>query len=181
MPGKKAGITIIILVVLAGTVIFLNSWKKPLVNGSRLTINSRGHHLEGILTRSIPFQFLLKDKGVSVGTFSGDAFVTALPFDTAEQLRARYGDFFRCNEPGALQAVHSMQTMILVADGEITRRGLAEAVALVRRSRIPVVSFMGSRIQVSRQTYLGMEVNDGTGIPIYFVSNFRIIKPGYLK
>lgn len=181
MLKKNGGVIVIVLAVLVVAAVFLNAWKKPFVNGSRVTIDSRGHHIEGVLTKNIPFQFLLKDKGVSVGTFSGDAFVTVLPFNTAEQLRAKYGDFFRCNEPGALQSLQNLQATILVADGEKTRKGVADAMALVRKSRIPVVSFTGARLQVARHTYLGIEVNDGTGLPIYFLTDFKIEKTDYLK
>ncbi|MFH0802818.1 MAG: hypothetical protein V2A78_10605 [bacterium] len=181
MLKKTGGVIVILLAVLVGAVVFLNSWKQPTLNGPWVTINSGGHHIEGVLTKYSTFQFLLKDKGVSVGTFSGDAFVTMLPFNMAEQLRAKYGDFFKCNEPGAVQAIQNLQSAILVAATGKTRKDVAKAMALVRQSRIPVVSFTGARLQVAKHTYIGMEVDDESGIPIYFFTDFKIVKPDYLK
>jgi hypothetical protein len=173
--------TVLFLVVLIMAVVFLNAGKRPIVDGPRVTIDSGGHHIEGILKMSAAYQFLLKDEGVSLGTFSGDAFVTMLPFETAEQLREKYGDFFKCNEPGALQAIQNMQATILVADTAKTKRVVTEALALVRQSRIPVVSFTGARLEVVKHTYLNMEVNDQTGIPIYYLTDFKILKSDYLE
>jgi hypothetical protein len=52
---------------------------------------------------------------------------------------------------------------------------------LVRKSRIPVVSFSGSSLQVTKQTYLSMEVNDQTGTLIYYLKDFQILKPDYME
>jgi beta-phosphoglucomutase-like phosphatase (HAD superfamily) len=70
---------------------------------------------------------------------------------------------------------------VLVADGEKTRQAVSEALALVRKSRIPVVSFSGSRIQVMKHTYLKMDVIDQTGTSLYYLSDFTILKPDYLQ
>jgi len=74
-----------------------------------------------------------------------------------------------------------MQAAVLVAGDEGAKRGIAEALALVRKSRIPVVSFSGSSLQVTKQTYLSMEVNDQTGTLIYYLKDFQILKPDYME
>jgi hypothetical protein len=181
MLRKTVVATVLLAAVLIGATVVTNAGKRTVMDGNRLTIDSGGHHLEGVLTTIAPYQFLLKDKGISLGTFSGDAFVTMLPFQTAEFLRRKYGDFFRCREPGALQAMQEMQAAILVADTEKTRQAVKEAMALVRQSRIPVVRFSGASLHVLKQTYRGMEVRGGTGIPIYYVTDFVIVSPDYRK
>ncbi len=40
------------------------------VDGIRITIKSGGHHIEEILQTPSTYQFLMKDKGVSIRTFS---------------------------------------------------------------------------------------------------------------
>jgi len=162
-------------------VVACHSGGRTIVDGTRITIKSGGHHIEGILQTPSDYEFLMKDNGVSIGTFSGDAFVTMMPLETADRLRTQYGDFLKCNQPAALQALQNMQATVLVASDEETKRGIAEALALVRKSRIPVVSFSGSSLQVTKQTYLGMEVNDQTGTLIYYLKDFQILKPDYME
>lgn len=116
-----------------------------------------------------------------MGTFSGDAFITMLPLETADKLKAKYGDFFHCNDPGAMQAIQSLDTAILVGADAETRTGIAGALALVRRSQIPAVSFTAASLQVTRHTYMNMDVHDNTGIPIYYLTNFTILQEDYLE
>jgi hypothetical protein len=153
----------------------------PVANGSQVVIDSGGHHIEGTLRPSATYQYLLKDEGVSMGTFSGDAFITMLPLETADKLKAKYGDFFHCNDPGAMQAIQSLDTAILVGADAETRTGIAGALALVRRSQIPAVSFTAASLQVTRHTYMNMDVHDNTGIPIYYLTNFTILQEDYLE
>lgn len=172
---------VILMVILVGITAYLYPERHPIADGPRVTIDSGGHHIEGILAESTDFQVLLKDEGVSLGTFSGDAFVTMLPFDTAEQLKAKYGDFFTCNEPGALQAIRKMQATILVAGDDKTKGELVKAMDLVRESQIPVVRFTAAVLKVEKHTYLGMQVHDGAGIPIYYLTDLQIIQEDYMK
>ena len=182
MPKKMImGIALLLGLMVVIVVVACHSGGRTTVDGTRITIKSGGHHIEGILQTPSDYQFLMKDKGVSIGTFSGDAFVTMMPLRTADRLRAQYGDFFKCNQPGALQAIQNMQATVLVAGDEEAKRGIAEALALVRKSRIPVVSFSGSSLQVTKQTYLSMEVNDQTGTLIYYLKDFQILKSDYLE
>jgi len=150
------------------------------IDGSRITIDAGNHHIEGILEPESRHHFILKDEGISINTFAGDAFITMLPLETADQLRAHYGDFFRCNQPGAIQALQKMQASVLVAGRENSKRALSEALALVKKSHIPVVQFIGSRIQVTKQTTLNMEVQDRTAIRLYYLKDFSILKKDYL-
>ena len=96
---KKIFIGVVLLLILG--IIFCCSRTQITIDDARIEIDSRGHHLEGSLAGSSTYQMLLKDEGVSIGMFAGDAFITMLPLETAERLRAKYGDFFRCNAPGA--------------------------------------------------------------------------------
>jgi hypothetical protein len=151
-----------------------------MIDGSRITIEAGRHHIEGILEPEARHHFLLKDEGVSINTFAGDALVTMLPLETADRLRARYGDFFRCDQPGAIQALQKLQTSVLVAGSETTKQALSEAMALVKKSHIPLVRFIGSRIQVTKQTTLNLEVQDRTDIRLYYLMDFSILKTDYL-
>jgi hypothetical protein len=151
------------------------------VEGSRITIDSGSHRLEGTLEPESTYQFLLKDEGVSVNTFAGDALVTVLPLETAEHLRGRYGDFFRCNRPGAVPAQQKTEQTILIAGSKETRRAVLEAMKLVRKSRIPVVRFQGSLIRVTGHTYLNLNVTDSTGTRLYFLNDFDTVKSDFFS
>ncbi len=144
-----------------------------------IRLESQGHLIEGTLAAVEMHQFLMKDEGRAVGTYSGDAFLTMMPLKKAEELRDRYGDFFHCNDPGVQQAVRSMQASILVGHTPEARKAIGEAMALVRQGKVPVVSFQGGPLNISRQEYNGMKVNDSSGIPIYYLDDFRIISENF--
>ena len=178
MPKK---IVIGVLLLLIVIVVFRESRSRVEVNGSLISIDSGTHHIEGKLEPESTYQFLLKDQGVSINTYSGDAFITVRPLKTADQLQAQYGDFFRCNAPGAVQAIQSMRSVVLITDSPETKEAVSEALSLVKASRIPVVSFTGSRIQVLKQTSMKMNVVDNTGTMLYYVRGLQILKPAYLE
>ncbi len=178
MP-KKIVIAAVLLVVVG--VIYSHSRTSIKIEGVRITIDSGGHHIEGTLGPATTHQMLMKDEGVSIGTFSGDAFVAMLPLETADRLRAQYGDFFKCNTPSAIQAIRAMQGTVLVANHGQTKQAISDARSLVNKSRIPVVSFSGSPIVVNRQTFLKINVEDQTGTALYYLNDFTILKPDYLQ
>lgn len=178
MPKKIATGVLLLLIVI---VVFRVSRSRVEINGSLISIDSGTHHIEGKLDPESTYQFLLKDQGISINTYAGDAFVTVLPLKTADQLRAQYGDFFRCNAPGAVQAIQSMRGIVLVTDSSEAKETVSEALALVKASRIPVVSFTGSRIQKLKQTSMKMNVVDNTGTILYYVRGLQILKPAYLE
>ena len=176
---KKIIIGVVLLLV---AVVFLHkSNARVMVDGALITIESAGHRIEGTLEPVSTHQFIMKDEGVSINTFSGDAFVTVLPLKTAEELRAQYEDFFRCNAPNAGQAMRSMRGVVLVTDSDQAREAIYQALALVRKSRIPVVSFNGSRILVKQHVSMNMNVVDKTGTLLYYVNDFKILKADYLR
>jgi len=153
----------------------------PILDGEQVTIDSGSHHIEGMLQPSNSYQYLMKDEGVSAGTFAGDAFITLLPLAKADKLKTKYGDFFRCDDPGAKQSIRQLETAILVGDDADTQRAIAKALELVRQWRIPSVSFDAAILSVTKHTYMGMEVHDNTGIPIYYVTEFTILQEDYME
>jgi len=169
------------VLLLSVGVLFCNPRTQVHIKGHRITIDSGGHHIEGTLGPATVHQMLMKDEGISIGTFSGDGFVTTLPLATAERLRAQYGDFFKCNTPGVVQARGALKGTVLVCNHGETKKSLTEALSLVKKSRIPVVSFVGSPILVTKQTYLKMEVEDHTGTVLYYLNDFAILKADYMR
>ncbi len=171
-----------VVLILIGVIVFHNSSTRMEVNDSLISIDSGSHHIEGALEPEATYHFIMKDEGVSINTYSGDAFVMALPLKTAEQLRAQYGDFFRCNAPGAIQAMQNMRPIVLITDKKAVKEAISEALALVRESRIPVVSCTGSRIQAKKVTFLSMDVEDNAGGPLlFYVNDIKIVKQDYLR
>lgn len=150
-------------------------------DGKTITIDSGRDHIEALPGPQRDYQFLLKDEGRAINTFAGDAFVTMLPLESADRLKARFGDFFHCDDPGAAEAIRSMQAYKLIAADAPTRSRLGEAMAYVRSSRVPVVRFSGSPLTVTRYTYLGMTVNDNAGIPMFYIKNLSIVRPDYMQ
>lgn len=158
-----------------------NSGPRVVVEGASITMDSGADHIEGTFEPESTFELLMKDEGIAANTFSGNAFVTVLPLQTAERFRDRYGDFFTCNQPGAIEAIRSMRAIVLVTDNSEAARGITEALRLVRASRIPVVRFHGARIRVTKHTSMSLNVVDNTGTVLYYAKNFEILKPDYLQ
>ncbi len=177
----RKNITIGVVLLLVAFFVFHGSSPEIVIDGSRITIDSGSDHIEGALETEAVYHILMKDEAVSINTFSGDASVMALPLKTAEELRTKYGDFFRCNAPGAMESLRQMHNIVLVTDNEQAREAISEAIKLVRSSRIPVVAFEGARIRVTRHTSMNMNVVDGTGKALFHVNDFKILKPDYLR
>jgi hypothetical protein len=178
---KKIVIGLILLLIAA--IVLHKSKMRIDIDGSLISIDSGSHHIEGTLGPESTYHFIMKDEGVSINTFSGDCFVMVLPLKTAEELRAQYGDFFRCNAPCAIQDMQSMRGVVLVTDRDEAKDAISEALGLVRESRIPVVGLIGSRIHTKKVTYLSMNVEDhaATGPLLYYVNELKILKQDYLR
>jgi hypothetical protein len=176
---KKIFISVIALGLLV--ILFMRSKDEVKVEGSTITIDSGNTHMEGALGAEKTYEVLLKNEGIAVNTYCGDAFVMVLPFTTANQLRAAYGDFFRCDAPSAVQAIRNMRAIILVTDRDFVKEAISDAMSLVRNSRIPVVRFSGSQIQLKKHTSMNMKVNDHSGNVLYYVSDFSVLKPDFMK
>ncbi|MBS1198057.1 MAG: hypothetical protein H6R18_1842 [Proteobacteria bacterium] len=142
-------------------------------------LEGQGHQIEGTLNAIETHQFLMKDEGRAIGTYKGDAFLTMMPLKTAEELRDKYGNFFNCKDAGAQDAIRSMQASILVGHTPESQKTISDAMALVRKGKVPVISFQGGKLQVTKQEYGGMKVNDSTGISIYYADDFRIITENF--
>jgi hypothetical protein len=149
--------------------------------GQNIALDQGGNHIEAQLEPAKSYNYLFKDEGVSINSYAGDGFVMVIPQEVADPLKAKFGDFFRCNDPGAAEAIRNSQAIILVASNAPIRQKVDEAMGLVRQSRIPLVKFNGARLKVSKRTYLNMEVHDNVGTPIYYLTDFSIIRPDYLK
>lgn len=175
---------LIALALIVGVAVAVVAVRKPQQTASPVaaTSSSGGStevKIEGSVNTLETHQFLLKDEGRAVGTFSGDAFVTMLSLKTAEDLRDKYGDFFKCKEPGAVQAMSAIQASVLVGDSAELQKTISDAMALVRKGKVPVVNFQGGKLQVSKQEYNDMKVNDSTGIPIYYLNDFKIVTENF--
>lgn len=150
-----------------------------LTASSTVKLEGQGHQIEGALEAVDTHSFLMKDEGRSIGTYTGDAFLTMMPLKKAEELREKYGDFFNCKGAGAQDAVRSMQASILVGHTPESKKTINEAMALVRKGKVPVISFEGGPLKISKYEFNGMNVNDSTGMPIYYTDNFRIVKEDF--
>jgi len=166
--------TIIILVLIFIT--YLTFSTRITVKGPRITIDSWGHHIEGIVKNELTYSYVLKDQGVTMGIFSGDGFVTAVAQERADALRAKYGDFFRCDSAGKEEAIQSAQGIIFLAQNSTTKNAISEALSGIKKNPTQV-SFNGKRIIILKNTYFGLNVEDTTGTEILYVKDFKILGP----
>lgn len=173
--NKKIVFGIVIPLVMT-VIIYFVLCTKITVKGSRITIDSWGHHIEGIVKNETLYQYVLKDQGVSFGVFSGDGFVTAIPLEKAETLRSQYGDFFKCGSIGAEQAIQSSKGIIFVAQNSRVKHNISKAFSDIKKNPTKV-SFTGSKIVILKNLYFTINVEDTTGSEIFYVKDFKIIGP----
>jgi len=146
-----------------------------------LVLDSGLNHLEGIRGPSAMYGFLLKDECISINVFSGDAHIMAMPLKTADELRVQFGDFFQCNSPGASVAMGKTASVIFIAANEGVKREIQQAITLMRQSNIPVIFFKGSPIDVKKRTWMGIQEVDHSGTTLFYIEDFKLLKPDYFK
>lgn len=150
------------------------------VDGDKITIDKAGHHIEGVLAPENRYEFILIGAEAAFNTFSGDGFVTALPLIEAQTLQIQYGDFLQIDSPGAAEAKKLLQPTVLLAKDAPVKATLAEALGLIKQENNPVFAFSGSRIDITKHTFLRMvTVNDDSGTKLYYLQACEIIKPNY--
>lgn len=149
-------------------------------NGDQVVITQGAHILQGRLSEHSTIDVLFKDEGRAMGTFQGDAFVTTMDKAIADTLKAQYGDFFKCGDPGVQPALQNMCTYVFVAADSAVRYQLERAMTIVRSGQIPVVSLTVASIQNMSQKWNGMDVQDTTGIQILFVIECVIVTETYI-
>ncbi len=172
--------------ILAVTVIFIifalllsrQSTKIEIENGN-IKIKQGGHLIEGIFGKDMNYHLLMKDKGRSINTFSGDAFITVIPYIKAQSLKEKYGDFFSCDNPGANEAMQNMIPTIMVAKDKNIKNKITRALNLMEKYKIPQVKITGEEITPVVQKYYGLTVEDGVGARILYVKEFEIVNENY--
>ena len=175
---KRSFVAVLVLLLIFP--VFYKFKTRVVVEGPSIRIDSGTHHIEGTLDPEATYRVVMKDEGVTVGTFAGDAFVTVLSLQAAERLRTQFGDFFRCGSPGAIPAMQSTFPIVLIADGPRVKAGISEAMSLVKAYHIPLVSLTGSRIRVTKRTTMKMNVADNTGTHFVYVRGVDVQKKDYL-
>ena len=178
----KHVLTVVVLVglVALALVIFTPTRAFPAVDGNQISMQDGRNHIEGVLQPQATYEFLLKDEGISLGAFHGDAFITIMPLATADQFKAQYGDFFHCDNPGATPSQNELEAVIFVAGNAQARTQIKEALSLVDGAHIPVVRFTGAWVQVTEYKVGDTVVQYSAQIPIYYVQDFEIIQTNYL-
>lgn len=150
------------------------------VEGDTITIDKAGHHIEGVLAPEERYEFILMNVEAAFNTFAGDGFFTMLPLSEAQILKTQYGDdFLQKDSPGAAEVKKHFQPSVLLAKDAPAKTMLSEVQRLIKQDNNPVFAFYGSRIAITRHTYLKMAVNDDSGAQFYFIRACEIIKPNY--
>ncbi len=101
----------------------------------------------------------------------GDLFFTALlsviPLDTAERLARRYGDFRKCNSPGASEGKRSIKSMLLYAANHDVEQRLRCINKLAMAGKNPIIKMTYVELKINSHTVRGEE------IPIVYNSNMH--------
>ncbi|MDM7924867.1 MAG: hypothetical protein QUS35_02515 [bacterium] len=185
MNTRKAGIVIAlaIAVALILAAVSRTGWavRVRFPDDSSVILDSGGHHIEGNLGEEQIAEWLLKDEGRSIGAFAGDALVSIMTLADAEALRARHGDFFRCDSPGGREAMARLRTVILAAGDADARQGISAAMNRVRKLSIPTVRARVCRVTVTLHTLGGLKVTDHTGTPVFIVRDLELMADDFMK
>lgn len=145
-----------------------------------LSITVGKHRLTAaVVSREITDSFL-----VVGGSAKGDLYFTAnfaaIPLVTAERLAQQYGDFRKCNSPGASQAIRSIKPMLLYAADRDVERRLRDVDKLTMARKDPVIKMTYVKLRINAHTIQrgGKEIQvvSQDTVPSFLVKDVQLIE-----
>ena len=146
--------------------------------GQRLSITVGKHQLKAaIVSGQMQDSFL-----VVGGSPRGDLYFTALlsviSFDTAQRLAQTYGDFRKCNSPGAAEGMRSVQTMVLYAADRAVGRKLKAVSRLATAGKDPIIKMTFVQLTITDHTIersgQAIQVTSRDATPSFLVKDVQL-------
>lgn len=136
--------------------------------GRELSITVGKHRLTAsVIGSEIRDSFLIIGGGPCRGDLYFTALVSVIPLDTAERLAQRYGNFRKCNSPGASEGKRSVESMLLYAANRGVERRLRGINRLAMAGKNPIIQMTYVELNINSHTVRGEE------IPIAYNSNMQ--------
>ena len=163
-------IIVFLILVVAAIYIVPRSGKSTEIEqrGKELSITVGKHQLTAsVIGRETRESFLIIGGGPSRGDLFFTALVSVIPLDTAERLARRYGDFRKCNSPGASEGKRSVKSMLLYAANRGVERRLRGINKLAMVGKNSIIEMTYVELNINSHTVKGEE------IPIVYSSNMH--------
>ena len=175
MPINKKYIKAVVFTLFIVICLFFYFKTDITVVSPLIKIKTHGHDITGKLSKLNDYNYVLKDTGISIGVYSGDGFFSAFTFEKAEELRKRYGNFFKCSSDGKDIAIQNVSSIVLTAQNSYTKKMIRKTFSRVKSGEALHVKFTASVIHVLKNKYMGMNVEDTADTRLFYVKDLTII------
>ncbi len=87
-----------------------------------------------------------------------DASVACIPLQQVEILKSQYGDFMKCDSPGAAKGKESVVLLDIILAGPQGKEHLAEARTAEKQGKYPLIKVSGRSLQVVKADFHGINM-----------------------
>jgi hypothetical protein len=176
---------VLIAVVLVAAAVYFVSQRggaaEVTQTGNRVSITIGPHRVHGTLDGEYVDSFLIVG-GMEGGGGPFTTLLSAIQLDTARQLAAQYGNFRRCDSPGAAAGMRSILSMGLYAANGPVERKLKRINRLSLTGKDPIIKMRFSGMEITSHTIEEaghtMQVPLQEIAPFYLVHEVQLVREG---
>lgn len=149
---RKASLIVLSVVVVAGLIWFIKFYgrvnKDVSYQGERIVIDFGAHHIVAQAAFETRESFLINN---GFQTKHGYYYFYAIHMDRVRELKKQYGDFMRCDNPGAPTAKASVIMLVLFPENPQVDAKVREMLRL--RLNSPVIELKAAELYILEHTY----------------------------
>jgi len=109
-----------------------------------------------------------------------DASVACIPLTIADSLRNEYGDFMRCDNPGAREAKQEVIIIDIILSSPVQKSVLMKARSFQKNNLNPVIHLSGRELRVDEASYHGISVSmDNQPANTVLADNVELVQENY--
>jgi hypothetical protein len=146
----------------------------------RLKISTGGYELTARGLSAVDDSFMIVGWTVNAGLPGyEDAGIACIPMDKVEDLKQKYGDFMRCDNPGAGAAKQSVTQLDIILSSQTLRPLIRQIKGLQQQNRYPVFHVAGKELQVDQAKYWGIPVTPGSQSKTVLADMVELVRDDY--
>lgn len=177
---------VLVVVILALAAIYFVSQRGGATEitqtGDSVSIAIGKHRLQATLEGDEYCDSFLVIGGIEHGDLYFSTLLSVIPFETAQQLAERYGNFRRCGSPGARAGMNSVLAMALYGANGPVERTLKKINKLALAGEEPVIKMTFAPLEITdhKMVHGGheMAVTSQGDVCFYLVREVQIIQEG---
>lgn len=122
-------------------------------NGNKIFITTGKHNIEASVVGPEKTESLLVFGGSGKSELDFTIPFSVIPIQTAEMLAKRYGNFFRCDSPGAPEAKRNIRSLFLYPENRNLERSLKSIDRLTIKDKNPVIKMSYVELMIIDHTF----------------------------